>query len=43
VGKVLQDPTHKVFDVSEGGVNFRVYINTDSHGNAYVGNVHPIK
>jgi filamentous hemagglutinin len=42
-GKYLQDPTHKVFDVSEGGVNFRVYINTDSHGNAYVGNVHPIK
>lgn len=40
--KYLQNPASRVFDVSEGGINFRVYINTDSRGNAFVGNVHPI-
>ena len=40
--KYLQNPANRVFDISEGGVNFRVYINTDSRGNAFVGNVHPI-
>jgi hypothetical protein len=40
--KYLQNPANRVFDVSEGGTNFRVYINMDSRGNAFVGNVHPI-
>jgi hypothetical protein len=32
------------YDVTQDGVNFRVYINTDpSTGAPYVGNVHPIK
>ncbi|MFW2454497.1 filamentous hemagglutinin N-terminal domain-containing protein [Methyloversatilis discipulorum] len=41
--RYLQDGAAKVSDVSEGGVNFRVYINFDKHGTPYVGNVHPIK
>jgi hypothetical protein len=41
--KYLQNPANVAFDVSEGGINFRVYINFDSGGNAFVGNVHPIK
>lgn len=32
------------FDLSQGGVNFRAYINFDPvTGSPYVGNVHPIK
>lgn len=37
------NPAQKSFDVTEGGVNFRVYINNDKTTNApFVGNVHPI-
>ncbi|QOK81542.1 hypothetical protein HF906_04840 [Ralstonia solanacearum] len=40
----LQNPSQRMFDINEGGVNFRVYINTDpKSGLSYVGNVHPIK
>ena len=39
----LQNPTVKVIDSSVGGVNFRSYINVDKNGNAFIGNVHPIK
>lgn len=40
----LQNPTVKVIDGSVGGVNFRSYINIDKkNGNAFIGNVHPIK
>lgn len=40
----LQNPTQTRFDLSQGGVNFRVYINFDpATGAPYVGNVHPIK
>jgi len=39
----LTNPAQRTFDVSHGGVNFRVYINTDKYGNNFVGNVHPIK
>jgi len=39
----LQNPTVKVIDGSVGGVNFRSYINVDKNGNAFIGNVHPIK
>lgn len=39
----LQNPTAKVIDGSVGGVNFRSYINFDKNGNAFIGNVHPIK
>jgi uncharacterized membrane protein YeaQ/YmgE (transglycosylase-associated protein family) len=38
-----QNPTDRVIDVSVGGVNFRSYINIDKNGNAFIGNVHPIK
>ena len=38
----LKDPTIKKFDSIQGGVSFRSYINFDN-GNAYIGNVHPIK
>jgi hypothetical protein len=41
--KYLQDPSVKIIDSKHGGVNFRSYINVDSKGNAFVGNVHPIK
>ncbi len=39
----LQNPSVKVFDGMQGGVNFRSYINIDKSGNAFIGNVHPIK
>ncbi|MDM0046631.1 filamentous hemagglutinin N-terminal domain-containing protein [Variovorax dokdonensis] len=39
----LKNPTVKVIDSSVGGVNFRSYINVDKNGNAFIGNVHPIK
>jgi hypothetical protein len=32
----------QAYNLTEGGVNFRVYINVDPAGNPYVGNVHPI-
>lgn len=37
------NPAQKSFDFTEGGVNFRAYINSDkATGEPYVGNVHPI-
>jgi hypothetical protein len=40
----LQNPAKTTFEASEGGIKFKVYINTDSHGkNPIVGNVHPIE
>ncbi|MDR5777784.1 MULTISPECIES: CdiA family toxin C-terminal domain-containing protein, partial [unclassified Caballeronia] len=40
----LKDPGTTRFDLSEGGVNFRAYINIDPKtGIPYVGNVHPIR
>ena len=39
----LQNPTVKVIDGSVSGVNFRSYTNVDKNGNAFIGNVHPIK
>ena len=39
----LQNPSTKVADSVHGGINFRSYINFDKNGNAFVGNVHPIK
>lgn len=37
------NPTQSSFDISEGGINFRAYINSDkATGEPYVGNVHPI-
>jgi hypothetical protein len=39
----LQNNKVTISDISDGGVNFRVYINFDMYGNPYVGNVHPIK
>ncbi|WP_263262288.1 CdiA family toxin C-terminal domain-containing protein [Pseudomonas sp. RIT-PI-S] len=31
------------FDVNHGGINFRVYINSDKYGNQFIGNVHPTR
>lgn len=39
----LQNSSVKIFDGMEGGVKFRSYINIDKNGNAFIGNVHPIK
>ena len=39
----LQNPSVRIIDGTHGGVNFRSYINVDSNGNAFIGNVHPIK
>lgn len=40
----LQNPSQRIFDINQGGTNFRVYINTDPKtGVPFVGNVHPIK
>jgi filamentous hemagglutinin len=40
----LKDPNTTRFDLNEGGVNFRTYINIDPKtGVPYVGNVHPIR
>ena len=39
----LSNPQQRVMDISQGGVKFRVYINFDKSGAAYVGNVHPVK
>lgn len=40
----LQNTSQTRFDLNQGNVNFRVYINFDpSTGAPYVGNVHPIK
>ena len=39
----LHNSNVKVFDSMQGGVNFRSYINVDKNGNAFIGNVHPIK
>lgn len=42
--KYLENPSQRIFDLNQGGVNFRVYINIDPKtGVAFVGNVHPIK
>lgn len=42
--RYLGDTSKTVFDISENGVNFRVYINIDpATGAPYIGNVHPIK
>ncbi|MFY7907233.1 MAG: CdiA family toxin C-terminal domain-containing protein [Burkholderiaceae bacterium] len=35
--------TPPIYNVKQGGVNFRVYINVDKNGQPFVGNVHPIK
>jgi len=38
------DPTKMTFDLNEGGVKFRIYINIDkTTGAPYFGNVHPIQ
>ncbi|MBB4525750.1 UNVERIFIED_ORG: filamentous hemagglutinin [Rhizobium sophorae] len=39
----LKDPNLRFFDGSINGVKFRSYVNYDANGNAYIGNVHPIK
>ncbi|MGA4239913.1 CdiA family toxin C-terminal domain-containing protein [Ralstonia nicotianae] len=40
----LQNQSKRILDLNEGGVNFRVYINTDpKYGLPFVGNIHPIK
>lgn len=40
----LKNPTQTRFDINQGGINFRSYINFDPTTKApYVGNVHPIK
>ena len=40
----LQNPSQRIFDLNEGGINFRAYINIyPSTGAPFVGNVHPIK
>jgi len=39
----LKDPSLKVIDTTQGNINFRSYINFDKNGNAFIGNVHPIK
>jgi hypothetical protein len=40
----IQNPSQRIFDGSQGGVNFRTYINIDpTTGSPYVGNVHPIR
>ena len=37
----LKDTSQRIFDVSQNGVNFRVYVNTDPKtGPSFVGNVH---
>jgi hypothetical protein len=38
-----KDPNLRFFDGSINGVKFRSYVNYDANGNAYIGNVHPIK
>jgi filamentous hemagglutinin len=39
----IKNPNSTVIDGMVGGVKFRSYINFDKNGNAFVGNVHPIK
>lgn len=40
----LRNPTKRVFDVTQSGINFRTYINIDPKtGMPFVGNIHPIK
>jgi len=40
----LQNPSQKIFDISQDGINFRAYINIDPKtGVPFVGNIHPIK
>ncbi len=40
----MMDSSQTRFDLNEGGVNFRAYINIDPKtGVPYVGNVHPIR
>ena len=39
----LANPSQTSFDVEEGGIRFRVYINYNEKGVPYVGNVHPIQ
>lgn len=40
----LQDPSQRIFNTNQNGVNFRTYINFEPQtGAPYVGNVHPIQ
>ena len=40
--RYINDTSKTVHDISENGVNFRVYINFTPKGAPFVGNVHPI-
>lgn len=40
--KFRADPSQTEFPIRQDGVNFRVYINRDSQGTPFIGNVHPV-
>lgn len=39
----LKTPNKTFFDTTNGGLNFRSYINFDKNNTPYIGNVHPMK